>query len=103
MEDVAEQIATEQCFDVEFKNVMAFNTCLSVSGKTDLYRVFVCRSGLPTTDLTGELGSLARLLSVTSTNADIVACSGFPVALIQTINESVFFSEEYRAVFDLKN
>ena len=42
----------------------------------ELCRVFVCRSALPTADLTGELGCLARLLSVFSTQVDIVACSG---------------------------
>ena len=45
------------------------------------------RSGLPTTNLTGELGSLARLLSAISTKADIVACSGCPSELIRTIDE----------------
>ena len=31
-----------------------------------VFKVFICRSGLPSTGLTGELGSLSRLLSVVS-------------------------------------
>ena len=53
----------------------------------ELYRVTVCRSGLPSTELSGELGSLARLLSVVSTKAGINACSGCRVELIRTIDE----------------
>ena len=52
-----------------------------------LCRVTVCRSGLPSSELTGELGSLARLFSVISTKADIVACSGCPAELLRTIDE----------------
>ena len=40
---------------------------------SELRRVFGCRSALPTADLTGEFGCLARLLSVTSSQVDIVA------------------------------
>ena len=53
----------------------------------ELCRVTVCRSGLPSSDLVGELGSLARLFSVVSTKADIVACSGCPAELLRTIDE----------------
>ena len=52
-----------------------------------LCRVTVCRSGLPSSELAGELGSLARLLSVVSTKVDIVACSGCPAHLLRTIDE----------------
>ena len=64
-----------------------------------LCRVFVCRSGLPSTDLTGDLGSLSRLLSVVSTKADIVACSGCPVQLIKTIDYSDLFSRAVQSCF----
>ena len=56
--------------------------------RQDPCTVVVCRSGLPSTDLIGELGSLARLFSVISTiSADIVTCSGCPSVLIRTIDE----------------
>ena len=64
-----------------------------------LCRVFVFRNGLPSTDLTGELGSISRLLSVVSTKADIVACSGCPVELIQTIDHNVFFPRAVQSCF----
>ena len=53
----------------------------------ELCRVTVCRNGLPSSDLAGELGTLARLFSVVSTKADIVACSGCPAELLRTIDE----------------
>ena len=65
----------------------------------ELCRVFVCRSALPSADLTGELGCLARLLSVISTRVDIIACSGDPVGLIQTLNQSSFFNRGIQTCF----
>ena len=65
----------------------------------DLCRVLVCRNGLPSSELTGELGSLARLLSVVSTKTDIVACSGCPVDLLRTIDQSPFFTGGVQSCF----
>ena len=100
LSDLAEQIATTQCFCIKFENV-GLNRLMSVKfWKGDsLCRVFVCRSGLPSTDLTGELGSLSRLLSVVSTRADIVACSGCSVVLIKTIDHSDFLSRAVQSCF----
>ena len=64
-----------------------------------LCRVFICRSGLPSSDLTGELGLLSRLLSVVSTRADIVACSGCTVELVKTIDHSDLFSRAAQSCF----
>ena len=64
-----------------------------------LCRVFICRSGLLSTDLNRELGSLSRILSVVSTKADIVACSECPVELIQTIDHSDYFSRAVQSCF----
>ena len=98
--ELAEQIAITQCFAYEFEK-FGVNKLMSVKfWKGDsLCRVFVCRSGLPSTDLTGELGSISRLLSVVSTNADIVACSGCPVELIQTIDHNAFFPQAVQSCF----
>ena len=88
MSDVADQISSLQCFALEFED-HGPNRFMSVKfwkGQS-LCRVVVCRSRLPSTDLTGEFGSLARLLSVVSTKADVVACSGCPADLIRTIDE----------------
>ena len=100
MEVVAEQVASQQFFAVEFEDVNTFRyMSIRFWKDKDLCRTFVRQSGLPASDLTGELGSLARLLSVTSTNADIVACSVCSVTFIQTINESVFFSRGVQSCF----
>ena len=65
----------------------------------DLCRVLVCRNGLPSSELNGELGSLARLLSVVSTKTDIVACSGCPVDLFRTNDQSPFFTGGVKSCF----
>ena len=100
MNDLANQIATTQHFAIEFED-QGVNRLMSVKFWKDntLCRVYVCRSGLPSSDLTGELGSLSRLLSVVSTKADIVACSGCPVELIQTIDNNVFFPRAVQSCF----
>ena len=100
MEDMAEQIAATQCFGLEYERV-GVNKLMSVRfWKGDsLCRVFVCRSGLPSTDLTGKLGSLSRFLSVVSTKADIVACSGCPVELICTIDRCALFPRAVQSCF----
>ena len=88
MTDVANQISTLQCFALEFED-QGPNRFMPVRFWKGQYlcRIVACRSGLPTTDLVGELGSMARLLSAISTKADVVACSGCPSDLIRTIDE----------------
>ena len=99
MSELAEQIATTQCFAIEFENV-GVNRLMSIKFRKgdSLCRVFVCRSGLPSADLTGDLVSISRLLSVVSTKADI-ACSGCPVELIQTIDHNEFFPRAVQSCF----
>ena len=100
MEDIGEQVTNEQCFFVEFEKRKTFRFMSVRFWKgSELCRVFVCRSALPTTNLTGELGCLARLLSVTSTRVDIVACSGDTTGLIQTLNQSSFFNRGIQTCF----
>ena len=65
-------------------------------------RVFICRSGLPATVLTGVLGSLSRLLSVVSTRADVVASSGCPLDLIRTIDNHASFPRGVYSCFRLE-
>ena len=89
LDDIANQITTEQCLSVEFEN---FVSCRILSVRfwkgDNLCRVFICRSGLPFPNLNGELGYLARLLSVVSTKAGILACSGFPADFLRTVDQS---------------
>ena len=91
--DVAEQIMTQQCFGIEFesKGVYRYMSARFWRG-TELCRVYICRSSLPSPDLAGELGSLSRLLSVASTRCEIVACSGCPADLIRVVDCSEFFT-----------
>ena len=66
---------------------------------TELCKVLFCRSGLPTSDLTGELGSLFRLLSVVSTKADIVAVSACSADLVRTIDKAAGFTKGVQSCF----
>ena len=65
----------------------------------ELCRVLICRSSLPATDVTGELGSLARFLSAVSTQPDVVACSGCHVDLVKTIDQSDYFPQGVQSCF----
>ena len=65
----------------------------------ELCRVFICRSSLPATDVTGELGSLARFLSAVSTQPDVVACSRCHVDFAKTKDQSDYFSQGVQCCF----
>ena len=100
MSHLAEQITREQCFATEFEDrgPNRYMTVRYWEGQS-LHRVLICRSQLPATDLTGELGSLSRLLSAVSTKADIVACSGSSVDLLRTVDYSPLFSQAVQSCF----
>ena len=97
--DIAEQVAATQNFAIELES-SGTNQLMSLSfwKRAKLCRVF-CRSRLPTTELTGELGSLSRLLSVISTSPDIVAISGCPVDMIRTIDHHASFPRGVQCCF----
>ena len=93
MRNIADQITAEQCFSVEFKEVDSYRFMSVRYWKNNvLSRVFVCRSGLLTTGISGEFESSSRLLSVTSPRRDLVACSGSPANLIRSIDLSEHFT-----------
>ena len=100
MADIADQVTAEQCFGIEYedKGLNRFLTVRFWKGQS-LCRVLICRSGLPASGISGELGSLARLLSVVSTRADVVACSGVPVELLQTLDQSPHFARGVQSCF----
>ena len=92
MDDIAQVVAAEQCFSVEFEDFATYRH-MSVRFWKDeqLCRIFVCRSKLPSSQFTGELGSLSRFLSVVSTRTDIVACSGCSVEFVRTLHRCSYF------------
>ena len=92
MDDIAQVVASEQCFSVEFEDFGIYRRMSVRFWKGDkLCRVFICRSKLPSSQLTGELGSLSRFLSVVSTRADVVACSGCSVDFVRTLDHCSYF------------
>ena len=100
MADIADQKTAEQCFGIEYEDngLNRFLTVRFWKGQS-LCRMLICRSGLPASGISGELGSLARLLSVVSTRADVVACSGVPVELLQTLDRSPHFVRGVQSCF----
>ena len=100
MADIADQVTAEQCFGIEYEDngLHRFLTVRFWKGQS-LCRVLICRSGLPASWISGELGSLARLLSVVSTRAGVVACSGVPVELLQTLDQSPHFARGVQSCF----
>ena len=100
LSDLAEHVAAEQCFAIEFEaaGVYRYMTVRFWKGH-ELCRVFICRSSFPATDITGELGSLARFLSAVSTQPDVVACSGCHVDFAKTIDQSDYFPQGVQSCF----
>ena len=100
MADITDQVTAEQCFGIEYEDngLNRFLTVRFWKGQS-LCGVLICRSGLPASGISGELGSLARLLSVVSTRADVVACSGVPVELLQTLDQSPHFARGVPSCF----
>ena len=92
MDDIAQVVASEQCFSVEYEDFGTYRHMSVRFWKGDkLCRVFICRSKLPSSQLTGELGWLSRFLSVVSTRADVVACSGCSVDFVRTLDHCSYF------------
>ena len=88
MADMAEQVSATQKFSVEFED-RGTNRLMSTrfwKGNSHC-KTFTCRSGIPSTGLSGELSSLSQLQSVVSTKADVVACSGDPLDFVRTIDQ----------------
>ena len=91
---MAEQVNAQQCFALEFETVGVYKHMFINFWKGgELCRVFVCRSSRTTTDVTGELGSLSRLLSAVSPKPGIVACSGCHSELPRAIDESEYYNQ----------
>ena len=83
----------QQCFGIEFENDGVYHYLSALFWKgTELCRIYIYRSSLPSSDLAGEMRSLSRLRSVASTHWEIVACSGCPADLIRVIDCSEFFT-----------
>ena len=91
-------MSSQQCFSVEFETI-GTDQYISVRFWKQLELCRVCRSSLPVTDVTGELGSYARFLSAVSTRPDIVACAGCPVEFAETIDQSEYFSQGVQSCF----
>ena len=100
LSDIAEQVTTQQCFAIEFETagVYRYMTVKFWKGQ-ELCRVLICRTSLPASDVTGELGSLARFLSTVSIQPDVVACSGCHVDLLKTIDQSEYFPQGVQSCF----
>ena len=104
MGDVAEQVMAQQCLGIEFENKGVYRYMSARFWKsTELCRVYICRSSLPSTDLAGEMGSFSRLRSVASTHCEIVTCSGCPGDLVRVIDCSEFFTRGVQSCFRFEN
>ena len=100
LSDIAEQVTVEQCFAIEFETAGVYRYMTAKFWKGhELCRVLICRSSLPASDVTGELGCLARFPSAVATQPDVVACSGCHVDLAKTIDQSDYFPQGIQSCF----
>ena len=100
LENMADHIAAEQCFPLDFEDTGVYRFISKrFWRKSKLCRVLVCRSSVLSIVLTGELGSLARLLSAVSTKADIVVSTGCPLDLLSSVDYSDYINREVQSCF----
>ena len=64
-----------------------------------LVKAFLCRFGVQSPPLAGEMGALSRILSVVSTKPQLVACSGCSADFIQVFDESGIFQKTLQSPF----
>ena len=86
--DLAEEVSFTQHFSVEFET-WDTNRLRSIRFWKGYFlcKTYICRTGIPSTGLSGELISLSRLLSVVSTKTDVVAFSGVPLDFVRTVDQ----------------
>ena len=89
--EIGERITSELQYAIEFEDrgLSRFMFARFWKGDT-LCKVLICRSGVLVRGLNGELGSLARLMSAISTQADIVSCSGVPLDFVKILDKFEF-------------
>ena len=89
--EIGESITSSLQHSVEFED-KRLNRFMYVRFWKDstLCKVLICRSGVLIRGLNGELGSLARLMSAISTQADLVSCSGVPLDFIKILDKFEF-------------
>ena len=100
LKDLSEQLLTTGQFALEFETSGQFRYAYIRFWKGDsLVKVFMCRYGLQSPPLAGEMRVLSRVLSEVSTKPQLVACSGSPCDFIQTVDESGLFQRAIHSFF----
>ena len=89
--EIGERITSSLQYSIEFED-KGLNRFMYARFWKDnvLCKVLICRSGVLIRGLNGELGSLARLMSAISTQADLVSCSGVPLDFIKILDKFEF-------------
>ena len=100
MKDLGQHLLITGQFALEIEESGRFKFVYVRFWKDDnLVKVFLCRYGVQSPPLAGELGALSRILSVVSTRPQFVACSGFPVDFVQTVDDSGIFKRTLQSPF----
>ena len=100
MKEVGQQLLTTRQFALEFETSGRFKHCYLRFWREDaLVKVFLCRFGLQSPALAGEMGALSRLLSAVSPKPQLVASSGCGADFIQVADDSGVFSHTVQSPF----
>ena len=100
LKDLGQQLLTNGQFALEFEKVGRFKHKFIRFWKDDsLVKALLCRYGLQSPPLAGEMGSLSRILSAVSTRPQLVGVSGCPSDFIQTVDDSGFFQHTLQSPF----
>ena len=100
--EIGERVTSDLQYAIEFEDKGLNRFMYARFWKDDvLCKVLICRSGVLVRGLNGELGSLARLMSAISTQADVVSCSGVPSDFIKILNKFEFQNKGIQFPFKL--
>ena len=100
LKEVGQQLLSTGQFALEFETFGRFKYVYLRFWRDDcLVKSFLCRFGVTSPPLAGEMGALSRLLSSVSTKPQLVAVSGCPVDFIQVVDESNIFAHTLQSPF----
>ena len=103
MDDIGRAIASRSAYSLEFEDGIPFTQVYVRFWKdSHLVRLQLCRFGSANQFPAGHLGTIARIMAMLSTRPDIVSCSGCPLTILKSLNQTAFFNKgvQYPFRFD---
>ena len=87
VKDLCQQVLSSGCYSLEFETRGRFKYGFIRFWKdTVLVKAFICRFGVQSPPLVGEMCVASRVISAVSTKPQIVGCSGVPTDFVRVLD-----------------